>query len=356
MGLIHGKRAFRGPFYVALDITRRCNIVCIGCGTHSSQTRKPSPKDYADSDISFDIVEKLCKELPPLDTKEVVLIGEGEPFLHPRIFDIIKAFKKASMNVKLLTNGTLIDKSNVQSILDSGLDTLKISLWANNLNEFTKCHPGIKEEIYHKIIDGINIISHAKSERKAKHPKIVLTQTINRNNYKSLKKRAELVQSLNCNGLSFAPYNDREGEFGELSLDDKEVRDICKELLDIKNKLRPLKISHKIEKALLRFRLGEKGSTAFPCYVGWFHARVKADGTVLPCNSCFRSMGNLRNKSFVEIWNSDNYREFRKTALSQKGIGKNNTDFECNWCNYIKDLYNVHRVFKWMRPFLNLVR
>ena len=50
-------------------------------------------------------------------------------------------------------------------------------------------------------------------------------------------------------------------------------------------------------------------------------AVITWDGKVIPC--CFdkdakHSMGTLANTSFTEIWNSDNYKNFRKSVLTSR--------------------------------------
>jgi len=162
-GLIHGELAFTAPFFANVDVTRRCNMHCLGCQYHSSQTRTPSPGDHAVKDISFELVERLCVELPELGTSEVFLVGEGEPFLHPRLSDIILAFKRAGCKVQVFTNGTLLNESKASQVLDSGLDVLRVSLWANSPEEYAKCHPGANPANLQRTLDGVRLITGLKA-------------------------------------------------------------------------------------------------------------------------------------------------------------------------------------------------
>ena len=45
-GILDGKKTRRGPFYVTVELTRRCNMVCIGCrypvpGNRNDKGRSP---------------------------------------------------------------------------------------------------------------------------------------------------------------------------------------------------------------------------------------------------------------------------------------------------------------------------
>jgi len=59
-GLIAGDTAFTGPFFVTLDLTRRCNLKCIGCRYHSSQVDAPRHPVIIQSRISRWIFSGNC--------------------------------------------------------------------------------------------------------------------------------------------------------------------------------------------------------------------------------------------------------------------------------------------------------
>ena len=56
-----------------------------------------------------------------------------------------------------------------------------------------------------------------------------------------------------------------------------------------------------------------------PCYIGWTFTRILPNGDVLPCCKAHKKpLGNLHEKSFKDIWYSNNYNEFRLLAKTQK--------------------------------------
>ena len=63
----------------------------------------------------------------------ITFIGTGEPLLHPRAFEFISFAKEKRFEVKLFTNGTLLDESRIKTLIDLRLDTLSVSLWAEAL-------------------------------------------------------------------------------------------------------------------------------------------------------------------------------------------------------------------------------
>ena len=64
------------------------------------------------------------------------LTSLGEPLLHPRLIDIIKEAKKTRMKVFLATNGSLLTKERVHSLIEADLDFLVLGINASNEQEY----------------------------------------------------------------------------------------------------------------------------------------------------------------------------------------------------------------------------
>lgn len=57
-GLISREIAYTVPFHVSVDVTRRCNLKCLGCRYHSTEVNRPSLTDHSVMDVSFVICSK----------------------------------------------------------------------------------------------------------------------------------------------------------------------------------------------------------------------------------------------------------------------------------------------------------
>ncbi len=139
-GLLDGEQARTGPFWVDFDITRRCNLRCVGCLYHSPLVNGHEYINPDTSDISVDLVRRTVRELAALGTHTVIIQGAGEPLLHPGLIEIIGIVKESGMYCKLLTNGTLLDAAMAKRLIDTGLDNLRISIWANSAEKCTEPH------------------------------------------------------------------------------------------------------------------------------------------------------------------------------------------------------------------------
>ena len=89
------------PVEYIVETTARCNLYCPMCPRESH----PQPK----ADMAGDVFESLVRQAG--DTAEhMMLIGLGEPFLDPRIFERIEFCHRHSVSTLLSTNGTLLDE------------------------------------------------------------------------------------------------------------------------------------------------------------------------------------------------------------------------------------------------------
>jgi len=352
-GLISGDIARMGPFYVAVDLTRRCNLQCPDCQYHSPFLNKQPSNDERIVDIPVHSFEKLCSEIKTMGTTSLILTGEGEPFLHPRMFDLISVAKKAGFSIILFTNGTLLNKNSIQSLLDSRLDVLKVSLWASSAEEYKKNYPGAKSDNFERIMDGLKLLNDFKVEKNIKFPDVVLHQPITRQNFKNINLRIALAEKTGCSALSFSPtWSWR----GESTPSPDEMKQLYVLLTRLKRQLDSFSLKHNISQTLSRYKIGEAVWEKLPCYIAWYHTRIRVNGNVLPCQRCDFPMGNINENSFNEIWNGSMYRSFRKKTLTRKGLASMGEYCDCRFCCYAGDNMNIHRLFRWISPFVPWTR
>ena len=349
-GLLNGSTAYGGPFYVTIDITRRCNLHCLGCPYHSTEISNVSPHKPGPTDLSTDLVKRLCGELKEIGTSSLVLQGEGEPLLHSDIIDLILAAKTAGIRVTLLTNGTLLDQHLVREIIAAKLDILKVSLWASSPDQYQQNYPETNSENFNRVLDGLRLMARQKEEQKSSVPLVILHHPINRNNYQTLDRMADLALSTNCNGLTFAPMYSFRGILDSFTLSHDEKRLVYHSLSRIRKQLNTRSLTHNIEEVLLRYKIGVAVWEKLPCYIAWFHARIKVDGTVQPCSRCSLPLGNLNQNNFNEIWNGASFCHFRRQTLTRQGLESMSGHCDCSFCCFFGDNMRVHRFFKWFFP------
>lgn len=105
--------------------TESCNLKCKHCWVSPSFAEGPSAKAYADqnsANLSFDEIKEVVADALPLGLDSIKLTG-GEPFLHPRIMDYLRYFRKKGLALILETNGTLLDEAIIVELKRLGCGT-----------------------------------------------------------------------------------------------------------------------------------------------------------------------------------------------------------------------------------------
>ena len=151
--------AYEGALYV--NLTNRCDCACVFCLRHNGH----KGSIYAD-DLWLDhepTREEALADLLSRDFscyRELVFCGFGEPMFRTDdicwLVDALKQAVPALPPVRINTNGhaNLIQGRDVTPELKGRIDTLSISLNANNAADYTAlCHPVQGEAAYQAMLD-----------------------------------------------------------------------------------------------------------------------------------------------------------------------------------------------------------
>ena len=349
-GLFNGQVAYIGPFFVTWDIIGRCNLRCIGCPYHTPLKSQTPPV----ADFPVGVFQRLCGELKELETCTLVLQGSGEPFLHPDLFRMIQIAKAKGFEVVLLTNGTFLSRDMCKRLIESGLDTLKVSLWATSPMEFEENYPDVPIRMFTQIVDGLHTLSNLKGVKDSSAPETILYFVINRNNYHRINSAVDLALNTRCDGINFSVMHDSSNKVASLMLDEDETCSLDTELSRIEKKLNQLGMNHNIRNVRFRYRIGEFVLNRVPCYISWFHVRVGLDGHIFPCIRCAPEIdfGNVHLQSFKEIWNGDAIRAFRSLTMNRRSGLALTEPCDCRYCCFVCDNMRVHRGFRFFKPFI----
>lgn len=113
----------RKPSKISIDVTNRCNSRCITCNIW---------KHEKEDDLDIKYIYKFVTQILRLSGPKLINLAGGEPLLREDIFDIIKFINKKGGKVRLITNGLLLNKENIDKLASSGLSRLNISI--NSMN------------------------------------------------------------------------------------------------------------------------------------------------------------------------------------------------------------------------------
>jgi MoaA/NifB/PqqE/SkfB family radical SAM enzyme len=106
---------------VYIEPTNRCNLDCKTC------MRNDWNEDLGRMERRT--FGRIVEELKTVSPAPAIFFGGlGEPLMHPDIVEMVAAAKSFSPTVELITNGTLLDVTMSNRLMDAGLDMLWVSL------------------------------------------------------------------------------------------------------------------------------------------------------------------------------------------------------------------------------------
>jgi pyruvate-formate lyase-activating enzyme len=116
----------RLPPMIIFDVTNTCNLSCIHCPQPILQN---SP-GFRSKHLPYEIFEKLIGEVEEVGSRVLLrFTGDGEPTVHPRLFDMLERAKELPLAaVNLTTNGVLLTHKRIDRLLDRGIDLIDVSI------------------------------------------------------------------------------------------------------------------------------------------------------------------------------------------------------------------------------------
>lgn len=223
-GIKDGKRAFKGPQIVQIDLTGRCNNDCIGCWVHSPYIKNP-PRD---KNIVLPLckIRKLIESLSLLQTQEIFLSGAGDPFMHPDILEIIELIKRKGFKLNIITNFLLLDEKKVQRLIDLGVDLITASVWAGTGNGYIKTHPSKTKDDFIRIGNNLKTLARLKQEKFSLLPYVKIYNVICNQNYTEICEMIEFAFSNQVESVEFQVIDLVEDVTSFLALSPANVEDI----------------------------------------------------------------------------------------------------------------------------------
>jgi len=288
------------PYSYSIEPTSICNLSCPECPTGKCLTNRSKVE------MPLWLYQSLINQIAP-NGLYLMLYLQGEPFLNPNIFEMVKIAKKNKIYSCISTNGHFLDKQNAEQIVASGLNRLIISLDGTTNETYSQYRQGGNFE---KVLECIKTLVQAKQSLKSPTPYIILQFIVFKHNQHQLDEFKALGKSLR--------------------VDKTELK--TAQLYDFEN-------GHPMMTDLLKFSRYRKSGGHFvvkkairnTCKRIWTTAVVTSDGMVVPC--CYDKiakypMGDAGANQLESLWKGQLFGHYRQEVLkNRKGI-----DICCN-CN-----------------------
>ncbi len=267
--------------FASVIVTYRCNAKCHMCNTW----RHPSKEE---EEVGIDVYEKL----PFMPT---VNVTGGEPFMRDDLVDVINVLKKKTKRLVISSNGYLTER--ILKLFKKHPD-IGIRISIEGLPRANDELRGIKDGFDH----GIRTLTEL---RHLGIKDIGFGITISDRNAKDMIELYHLSKMMGMEFATAAVHNafyfhkfDNKFEQPEIAID--ELRQLVRELL----KSRKVKDWFRayFNYGLINYIQGNPRH--LPCEMGHDSFFLDPFGKILPCNVMEKTMGNLKDKPFSDIWSS----------------------------------------------------
>lgn len=347
------------PVCIQIEHTNRCNANCIMCNHFYT-------KNMNASEISIDIIKKIE---PIMKYCQLIMLnGDGEPFLYSNIIECMKMYKKYGVKIGTNTNLCFIPPQLFEYL--DVFEYLNVSCDGATKATFEMIRRGLSFEVF---LSNLKAIKEKKPSLKLILDVVVMKQNIN-----ELPQLVELASDYGCIKVKFHrmgvnPWIGNQKDSPDLYM--KTFRKKLHEAIKIAQergilieypegilnsdgldkfpipdqKTMYVEINeryYRLTQKMLKISLDSDYLTQKVCdedfeklhsvdkLCSWALERCFIDihGNVSTC--CYNTrkyMGNLKQKTFDEIWNGKEYLLFRENLLKYK------LPHWCESCNWIKD-------------------
>jgi MoaA/NifB/PqqE/SkfB family radical SAM enzyme len=266
------------PLAVLFEVTHRCNLGCAHCYLTEGPVGRPKPTR---EELTLDEVRRVLDQLAEAGTFFVTLTG-GEVFMRRDFLDILAHARARDFSVTIFTTGTLLTPETAAEVADLHPLVVEVSIYS--------ARPEIHDRVTQ--IPG----SHARSLRALRLLRergvIILIKsplmTLNSGEFRGI---VELAEELGA-GYGFDPMllPRRDGDRTPVALNagPDELRAFFSDPVLARQFFEPVKC------------LPQKGEEI--CGTGRRTCMISPYGDVFPCGVHPVPAGNLREKSFHEIW------------------------------------------------------
>jgi radical SAM protein with 4Fe4S-binding SPASM domain len=307
------------PSHVEFATNNRCNLRCITC----SPGGRPETEELTEAEaraITAQVFPRASLVTPSAGSEP--LLGDFEL--------IVELCKQYNVQSSTITNAVLLKPDKFRLMQDI-LSGVQISLDSHEKAVYEKIRVGAKFE---PVIENIRAACKLAGERGIY---VVLQAIMMTLNWKKMPEYIDFAADLGASAVTMMPllivFPELEelniiGKVTEAELEGEIMRAVeaarRREIdlhVDIGGSRSYLFNRKKLRPYLLRY-LAQLAAARYPDFCTFLahYVKVSPDGSVFPCCRTMDEilMGNIKQKSFEEIWNGERYQDLRKQFFTGK--------------------------------------
>jgi radical SAM protein with 4Fe4S-binding SPASM domain len=278
------------PWLFNIEITNRCPLKCVMCARTTDMTREVGDIDMV---LYMQIVDELASFSTPNRMKNRLLRLHqfGESLVHPEFDQMIRYAADKGFRVALSINPVLLKKGIADRLLDSGIDSLFISLDGHDDESFYQIR-GLKNAYGSSVKRLERFLEKKQAQGRSIHIELSMI---------NFKLNRDSIAAMHDYWASHPGIDEfRNKEFMKWDGSAEAINALGDEESD-----------HAIEETIEK-----RGG----CNLPWNQMAVMWDGRVVPCCYDYDGkyvLGNVREQSLLAIWRDEPMAALRREFESR---------------------------------------
>lgn len=300
---------------IRMDTINLCNLRCKMCYYSSDYNRKKDEMDLA-------TFRRIADQVFP-KTRFLYLSCATEPTMNKQFASIVRAAGEYGVPfMSFCTNGQLLREDIIQACIESKINEIIFSVDGATPDTYEDIRVGGK---FHRLIEKLDLLASMKQRAGTERPVARINFTCMLRNIHELPAMVHFaadhgVRSLHVRHL--LAYSDAENSCAEQMTYLRNFNSLAKEAQhEAERRGVTLFLPDSVKTTRLTTKTCVTDASQLEanpyCLLPWFQAIISWNGDYRIC-STHRKLGNLREQSFDEIYNSPQVREIRRKMLWRK--------------------------------------
>lgn len=347
------------PLTVTLELTYLCNLRCQMCSlveggmvTRQGQQQNPEllePDGSLRREVSTEEYLDIIRQIGRAGVRAVTLTG-GEPTLRRDITTLVAALKKYPIYLSMISNGSGKPET-YRELIGLGLDSITISVdGTREVHDHVRGRNGS----FDRAVRAVQTIIAEKKAHPSRRPWLEVSCAISSLNQYDIENLVDWFQQydLDMLNLGYLHFSTAERQSAtELAVDGPVMhlkkpelpdRVVNVDTADLVARVARIKAERSKQAVPVKFMPDldadqiHKQYTdplfvyANKCFYPWLATRIDPWGQMYPCWIDIR-LGDVREHGFLNLWNGELYRKFRRTIREKKLLPK------CTTCCALTD-------------------
>ncbi|MCF7835532.1 MAG: radical SAM protein [Candidatus Marinimicrobia bacterium] len=327
------------PITIDCALTRKCTYNCVYCyGQLQANDEKKMTKS---------VIFRFLDDAAEIGVKGVSFVSDGESTCNSALYDSILRGKSNGLDMALGTNGYLLSQNRLEDILPA-LTYLRFNISAGEVKRYSEIH-GCPEKCFYRVCKTIKKAVAIKRKKKLSVT-IGLQMVLLPSFADQIMPLVQLGKKLEVDYLVIKHCSD--DEHGSLGVDYSKyfvLGDLLKKAESYSDD------NYFVKAKWSKIMSGGKRCYA-QCFGPPFIMQFSGSGLVAPCGMFFAEkykkyhIGNIAEKSFKEIWQSDRYWEVINLIASSKFDAKKMCGSLCLQHKVNEFLWDIKKGKKLQKP------